>query len=59
MEVLSKIIYLSTTGLTQPKLSLDPVQNRALIEYQENDEEVVIETSPPRTEELQGFESLK
>lgn len=46
-------------SVSQPKLSLDPVQNRELIEYQENNEEVVIETPPPRTEELQGFESLK
>ena len=46
-------------SVAQPKLSIDPVQNRALIEYQENDKEVVIETPPPRTEELQGFESLK
>jgi len=44
---------------TQPKLSIDTPQNRELLEYQENNEEVTIETPPPRTETLQGFESLK
>lgn len=53
------VLFVFFGSVTQPKLSLDPVQNRALIEYQENNKEVVIETPPPRTEELQGFESLK
>lgn len=46
-------------GVAQPKLSLDPVANRNLIEYQNQDSDVVIETPPPRTESLKGFESLK
>ena len=46
-------------SVAQPKLSLDPVTNRDLIEYQESDEEVVIETPPPRTEKLEGFKPLK
>ena len=55
------IIVMSTFfgGVTQPKLTLDPVQNRELIEYQSNSEEVVIETPPPRTEKLDGFTPLK
>lgn len=46
-------------SVAQPKLSLDPVANRNLIEYQNQDSDVVIETPPPRTENLKGFESLK
>lgn len=57
VSILMLMIFFGSVA--QPKLSLDPVQNRELIEYQENNEKVVIETPPPRTEELQGFESLK
>ena len=46
-------------SVSQPKLSLDPVQNRALMEYQDNAEEVEIKTPLPRTDTLQGFEPLK
>lgn len=46
-------------SVAQPKLSLDPVANRDLIEYQESDKAVVIQTPPPRTESLEGFEPLK
>lgn len=43
----------------QPKLKIDTSPNRPLIEYQEEDSEVVIQTPPPRTETLDGFEPLK
>ena len=46
-------------SLAQPKLTIDPVQNRDLIEYQDNTEEVVITTPPPRTEKMEGFTPLK
>jgi len=42
-----------------PKLTIDPVQNRELIEYQDNAGEVEIETPPPRTEKMDGFTPLK
>lgn len=46
-------------SIAQPKLTIDPVQNRELIEYQDNSEEVLIETPPPRTERMEGFTPLK
>lgn len=46
-------------SVSQPKLSINPPENRELIEYQNNREEIVIETPAPRTETLQGFEPLK
>lgn len=46
-------------GVAQPKLSLDPVANRNLIEYQNQDSDVVIETPPPRTEQLKGFTPIQ
>lgn len=46
-------------GVTQPKLSIDTVLNRALNDYQSQTEEIVIEKAPPRTENLKGFEPLK
>ena len=46
-------------SVTQPKLTIDTPQNRELIEYQEQSPEIVIETPPPRTEKLKGFEPLK
>jgi len=53
------ILFIFLGSATQPKLSIDPVQNRALIEYQESTEEIIIETPPPRTETLEGFTPLK
>jgi len=67
VKVPPEFFYMMIVGLlvvffgsaTQPKLSIDPVQNRELIEYQDNSEEVVIETPPPRTEKMDGFTPLK
>lgn len=44
---------------TQPKLKIDVPENRALIDYQDQAPEIVIETPLPRTEKLEGFEPLK
>jgi uncharacterized membrane-anchored protein len=57
LALLAAMVFFGS--VSQPKLSLDPVANRDLIEYQNQNKEVVIETPPPRTEDLQGFESLK
>ena len=38
-----------------PKLSIDVPESIELKNYQKNDDEVVIETPPPRTEKLDGF----
>jgi len=46
-------------SLSQPKISIDTPPNRDLIEYQENNREIVIEEVAPRTETLQGFSPLK
>ena len=46
-------------SVTQPKLTINPVQNRALMEYQDNTGEVEIVTPPPRTEKMDGFTPLK
>lgn len=46
-------------SLAQPKISIDTPPNRDLIEYQENNREVVIEEVAPRTETLEGFDPLK
>jgi hypothetical protein len=35
------------------------VQNRDLIQYQDSNQEVIIETPAPRTEKLEGFTPLK
>lgn len=43
------------SGATQPKLTIQTTPDRELIEYQRNDEEIVIETPAPRTEQLDGF----
>ena len=67
VKIPPEFFYMMIVGLllvffgsaTQPKLSIDPVQNRELIEYQDNSEEVVIETPPPRTEKMDGFTPLK
>ena len=53
------VAFMFFGGVTQPKLTIDPAQNRNLIEYQESNEEIVIETPPPRTEKLEGFTPLK
>lgn len=54
------IILFSFFGsVTQPKLKIDVPENRALIEYQDQEPEIVIETPPPRTEKLDGFTPLK
>lgn len=54
------ILFFTFFGsLTQPKVSIDTPPNREVIEYQENKEEVIINTPAPRTQELDGFESLK
>jgi len=42
-------------SLPQPKISIDTPPNRELIEYQQNADEIVIETPLPRTENLGGF----
>ena len=46
-------------SLPQPKISIDTPPNRDLIEYQENNREIVIEEVTPRTETLEGFNPLK
>lgn len=46
-------------SLSQPKISIDTPPNRDLIEYQENNREIVIEEVAPRTETLKGFSTLK
>lgn len=43
----------------QPRLSIQTLPDRELIEYQNNDDEIIIETPPPRTEKLEGFTPLK
>jgi len=55
------VLFSAFFGITAagPKLTIDPVQNRELIEYQNNREEAVIETPQPRTENLEGFTPLK
>ena len=54
------ILYFIFFGsLTQPKLEINTLPNRDLIEYQEQQEEVIINTPPPRTENLEGFTPLK
>lgn len=52
-------LYIFLGSAAQPKLSIDPVQNRQLLEYQNNNQEVIIETPPPRTEKLEGFTPMK
>lgn len=42
----------------QPRLTIETLPNRELIEYQRNDDDIVIETPAPRTETLDGFQSL-
>jgi hypothetical protein len=42
-------------GATQPKLTIETTPDRELIEYQRNDDEIIIETPPARTEQLDGF----
>lgn len=46
-------------SVTQPKMSLNPLDNRDLIKYQSIEQEITIETPEPRTEILEGFEPLK
>lgn len=53
------ILFTFFGSVTQPKLKIDVPENRALIEYQDQTPEVVIETPPPRTEKLDGFTPLK
>lgn len=54
------ILFFTFFGsLTQPKVNIETLPNRDLMEYQHADEEVVIETPAPRTETIQGFEPLK
>lgn len=51
-------IVLFTTffgSAAQPRLTIEVPQDRELIEYQRNADEIVIETPPPRTENLDGF----
>jgi NADH:ubiquinone oxidoreductase subunit 4 (subunit M) len=57
--ILLGVLFVFFGSNTQPKLSIDTAPNRALIEYQEQNREVVIETPPPRTDPLQGFTPLK
>lgn len=53
-------IFMTFFGsVAQPKLSLDPVANRDLIEYQSDDAPIVINTPAPRTQVLEGFSPLK
>jgi predicted histidine transporter YuiF (NhaC family) len=51
-------LFLSS-GAVKPKVTLNPIQNRTLIEYQNNNAPVTIITPPPRTEHLEGFVPLK
>lgn len=53
------LIFLFFGSVTQPKLAIETPPNRELVEYQEGDKEVVIETPQPRTEKLEGFTPLK
>lgn len=53
------VVSIFFSSVAQPKLSLDPVQNRDLIEYQTETKDVMIETPPARTEKLEGFTPLK
>ena len=46
------------SSAAQPKLSIEVPQDRDLIQYQRNADEIVIETPPPRTETLDGFRPL-
>lgn len=39
----------------QPRLTIETAPDRELIEYQRNDDDIVIETPAPRTETLDGF----
>jgi hypothetical protein len=41
------------------KIAIDTPVSRELVEYQDNDKEIVIETPAPRTEKLEGFKPLK
>lgn len=52
------LLFFSFSSVTQAKLSIELPQNRELLEYQQ-DKEIRIETPPPRTEELKGFEALQ
>ena len=45
-------------GASQPKLVIQTPKNSALYEYQNNTNDIVITTPPPRTETLDGFKSL-
>lgn len=51
------LLFFTFSSVTQPKLSIDTPQNRDLIEYQVK-KDVIIETPPPRTEELKGFKPI-
>jgi hypothetical protein len=53
------VLFVFFSSSTQPKVTIDTKPNAALIEYQRQNPEIVIETPAPRTETLQGFEPLK
>jgi hypothetical protein len=47
------------SSAVQPKLTIETQPDRDLIIYQDNKEDVVINTPEPRTENLEGFAPLK
>lgn len=54
-------IVLFTTffgSAAQPRLTIETAPDRELIEYQRNEDDIVIETPAPRTETLDGFSPM-
>jgi len=45
-------------SVMRPKVTIDVPINRELKQYQNNNQEIVIETPAPRTEKLDGFKPL-
>jgi len=46
------------SSASQPKLTINTLPDRELIQYQNNNDEIVIETPKPRTTPLEGFRPL-
>lgn len=53
------IFTLLVGGAGQPKIAIDVPKSRELIEYQNNQGEIIVVPAEPRTEDLEGFTPLK
>jgi NADH:ubiquinone oxidoreductase subunit 4 (subunit M) len=54
------LVFLVVTfgGASSPKLTIEVPQDRELKQYQQNTDNIIIHTPPPRTEKLDGFKPL-